>query len=67
MIFMILLCYFQWIEKGSTMTVVPYHPKIGKLGYRYDIDNLPSPLLQIIWDFIPLHRNKMEDEHQRYK
>ena len=64
-LFLLILCYSRIIEKGTDN--VPYKPKVGKLGYRFETQDLPLRLLGIMEKFIQLHYKKMEDERHRYE
>ena len=66
-LFLLIMCFHRWIDKDTdTSSSFPYAPKIGKVGYRYDITKLPPRLVIMISLFIPLHRKKMQDERDRY-
>lgn len=65
MIFLLILCYSRIIEHSNDP--LPYQPKIGKLGYRFETNELPLRLLGIMDKFIQLHYKKMEDERHRFE
>lgn len=64
-LFLLIVCYYRIIEKGTDGNI-PYFPKIGKLGYRFELQHFPTHLIGMIYKFIPLHHKKMEDEKNRW-
>lgn len=64
-LFLLIYCYYHMIDKG--IEEHPYSPKISKLGYRFEIHQLPLRLIDMIEKFILLHQKKIEDERNRFE
>jgi len=63
-IFAIIKFYYISIDNGF-IDHLPYKPKINKNGYKYELNNLPIKLINMIEKFVNLHNNKIElDKHR---
>ena len=52
------------IKHGDTFSV-PYGMKEQKLGYKFDLDNIPTILQHMLRKFVDLHYTKMCDDKTR--
>lgn len=63
-IFAIIKFYYISVDNGFIENL-PYKPKINKNGYKYELNNLPIKLINMIKKFVDLHYNKLELEKDR--
>jgi hypothetical protein len=52
------------IKHGDTFNV-PYGMKEQKLGYKFDLDNIPTILQHMLRKFVDLHYSKMCEDKTR--
>jgi predicted RNA-binding protein with PUA domain len=63
-IFALIKFYYISIDNGY-IDNLPYKPKINKNGYKYELNNLPLKLINMIHKFLELHINKIELDKNR--
>ena len=64
LLYIIIKCY-SMIEDNVHINEIPYKPKINKTGLKYDFNNLPNKLINMIHTFVYLHIKKLEEEKER--
>jgi hypothetical protein len=57
--------YYSIIEDNLSINEIPYKPKIIKAGLKYDFNNFPNKLINMICSFVYLHIKKLDDEKGR--
>jgi hypothetical protein len=57
-------CYSQQFHKDNTSP--PFHPKKSKIGYKFDIDDIPDRLICILLQFTNKHVEKLREDSVRF-
>lgn len=66
LVFALIRCYHLQVDQGSIFET-PYHMKKvrNSNNYRFEIENIPPPLLKILLKFINLHHeSKQSNPHE---